>query len=142
MTTFFSTIGDRRRVGTYDKGLELRDPDGAAISATTSETSIKFASRKNEVFRVVVNMAAYTGYTAGSAEWNVSVEVSDVESGTYTQVASLPASAGAGEAVQVPLDISGAEVAALDGDAEYIRVTATKTGAPGDLTYSAFIIPC
>lgn len=141
MTTFFSTIADRRRIGTYDAELELRDYAAAAVSSTTSETGIEFAVRKQETFRVVINAAAYTSHSAGSAEWTITIEVSDVVGGTYTTVATLDPATAAGAAIQVPIDISGGEVAAIDADAAFIRVTATKTGSPGNLTYGAYIVP-
>jgi hypothetical protein len=141
MTTFFSTIGDRRRLGTYDSNLELRAYSASAVSSTTSETGIAFAVRKQDTFRVVINAAAYTSYSAGAAEWTITVEVSDVVGGTYTAVATLDPATAAGAAIQIPIDISGGEVAAIDADAAFIRVTATKTGSPGNLTYGAYIVP-
>lgn len=140
MTTFFSTLKARRKTGTYDSALELRDYNAAALSATASETGVEFAVRAQERFRVVVNCAAYTGYVATADEWTISVEVSDVVGGTYTEVASIPAAAFAGAANQIPVDLNGALVEALDADAAFIRVTASKTGSPGDLTYGAFIV--
>lgn len=140
MTTFFSTLKARRKKGVYDSALELRDYDAAALSATGSEAGVSFPVRAQESFRVVINMAAYSGYVATTAEWTISVEVSDVVGGTYTEVASLPAAASGGAALQVPLDLNGALVEALDADAAFIRVTATKTGSPGDLTYGAYIV--
>jgi len=141
MTTFFSTIADRRRIGTYDAQLELRDYAAAAISATTSETGVAFDVRKQCGFRVIVTADAYTGYVATTAEWTITVEVSDLVGGTYTTVATLDPAAAAGAAIQVGVALSGDQIAAIDADAAFIRVTATKTGSPGNLTYGAYIVP-
>lgn len=141
MTTFFSTIADRRRRGTFDKELELRDQSAAAISATTSETGIQFYPRKHEAFKVVIVSSAYTSYSAGAAEWTITVEVSDVVGGTYTVVGTLSPAALAGAAGEAEIVLGGGQVATVDADADFIRVTATKTGSPGNLSYGAFIVP-
>lgn len=141
MTTFFSTIADRRRKGTYDVNLELRDYTAAAISATTSSTGVEFAVRKQDYFKVVIIADAYTGYVATSAEWTIEVEVSDVVGGTYTAIGTLVPATAAGAAIETELVFGGDQVADIDADAAFIRVTATKTGSPGNLTYGAFIVP-
>lgn len=138
--TFFSTIADRRRRGTYDVNLELRDIADGAESATASETGIPFDCRKINEFKVCYVINAHTGYDAGTAEWNLTVEVSDVVGGSYTQVG--PTISPVGAAVEGEIVISGAMVAAADADADWIRITATKTGSPGNITYGAWIVPC
>lgn len=130
-----STIGDRRFIQ-YDNALELRARDAAALSATTSGTAIAFAARKQSDFEAVVDVAAHTGYTAGSALWTISIEVSDTSGGTYVSVGSI-ALTGVAKRFQIPL--SGQWIAQLKSDAAFIRVTATKTGSPGNLSYGAFL---
>ncbi|MEO1523253.1 MAG: hypothetical protein AAFU78_21105 [Cyanobacteria bacterium J06633_2] len=138
--TFFSTIGDRRRRGTYDDNLVLRDIADGAESATASETGIAFDCRKIDQFKVCLAVDAYTGYDAGTAEWTLTVEVSDVVGGTYTQVG--PSFIPVGAAIESEIVISGPMVEQVDADADWIRITATKTGSPGNITYGAWIVPC
>lgn len=141
MTTFFSTIADRRRRGPFDKELELRDQSATAITATTSGTGIQFYPRKHEAFKVVLAVGAYTGYSAGTAEWTITVEVSNLVGGTYTVVGTLAPATLAGAAGETEIVLGGGQIASLDADADFIRVTATKTGSPGALSYGAFIVP-
>lgn len=131
---------DQRRAYHFDALLELRDYDATAASTTTSETGVAFESRKTDVFKVVVHHAAIGGTVDGSNYWTISVEVSDVQGGTYTEVASTGALAAA--SAQIELAISGVNVERLDADADWIRVTATETGSTaGNLTYGAYITP-
>lgn len=132
-------IADRRGYQ-FDALLELRDYDAAAESTTASETGVEFAVRMIDVAKVVVDHAAIGGTVDGSNYWTVTVEVSDVVGGTYTQIATTGALGAAAATVELP--ISGANATALDTDAAFIRVSATETGSTaGDLTYGAYISP-
>lgn len=137
----FSTIADRRVRGTYDAALELRDYAAAALSATGSSTGVAFASRKIESFKVCLSLAAYTGYVATSAEWTITVEVAATVGGSYTVIGTLLPATFAGAAAETEFVFGGDEVADRLATAEFIRVTATKTGAAGNLTFGAWIVP-
>lgn len=139
MTQTFPTISNQYRTYPYDKLLELRDLDATAISATASETALEFNPIDHCAYKVIVIAEAYTGYVSTSAEWNITVEVSDTSGGSYTQVGTTIAPVG--DAGRFVLPLSGDYVQEKDADATVIRVTATKTGSPGNLTYGAFIIP-
>lgn len=129
-----------RRAYHFDALLELRDYDAAALSATASETGVALEVRDEDVFKVVVHHAAIGGTVDGSNFWTVSVEVSDTQGGTYTEVASTGALGAA--ALDIELAISGKDVNRLDADSDWIRVTATETGTTaGDLTYGAYVTP-
>jgi hypothetical protein len=136
---FYSTIADRSRKGTFDALTELKDYTDSAISATTAETGIEFPVRKTQDYKVCLSFATYSGYVATTAEWVITVEVSDVVGGTYTPVASYTPK---GTAEETEICLSGVMVSSADADAEFIRVKATKTGVPGNLTYGAYIVPC
>lgn len=138
--TFYSTIADRRRRGTYDKETELRAYTATAISATTSSTGVSFPVRKTADYKVCYSIAAYTGYVSTTAEWNITVEVSDVVGGSYTQVGTTIKPVGTALEGEIPL--TGDYVTGIDADSAFIRVTATKTGSPGNLTYGAWLAPC
>ena len=138
--TFYSTIADRRRRGTYDKEVELRAYTATAITATTSSTGIAFPVRKTAEYKVCYSIAAYSSYSVGVNEWNIKVEVSDLVGGTYTQVGTVIAPLGTALEGEIPL--TGDYVTGIDSDSAFIRVTATKTGSPGSLTYGAWLAPC
>lgn len=136
--TFFSTIADRRKRGTVDAALRFRKLSDTALSATGSTAGLAFYPRAQEVFKVCFSVAAYTGYAAGTAQWALTVEISDALNGTYTQIGKtlIPV----GTAGELELALSGAEAAIVSSASVFIRVTATKTGAPGNLSYAAWIV--
>ncbi len=133
-----STIGDRRAI-IFDKQLELRDYDAAAISASTTETAINFEATKQMAFKCVVDVAAHTGYVATTAEWTIDVEACATSDGTYQSAGSLTLD-GTANRFDVPL--SGEWIEDIESGAAYVRVRATKTGSPGNLTYGAFLAKC
>lgn len=134
----FSTIADRRRSAPVDALLTLRDYSAAAINATASAAAIEFDSRKVDMFKVVLNHAAIASVAAGTAEWTIAIQVSATQGGTYTTIASRVLGAAAGE---FEFSFSGTEVAQLLATARWMRVTATKAGSVGDLTYGVQIYP-
>ena len=141
MSKTFSTIADRRVRGTYDAALALRTPEAAAMSATTSTTRIAFAARKIEAFKVCFDIEAYTGYSAGSAEWTIAVDVSATVGGSSTVIGTILPALFAGAAGEFEIVFGGAEVAGRLATAEAIGLVCTKTGSPGNLTLSAWIVP-
>lgn len=132
-----STIANRRDMA-FDANLELRDYDAAAISATTNGTAILAYPIQSMEFRAIVDVAAYTSYSAGSAEWTISIGVAATSGGSYTTVGSVTP---VGTAARFTIPLSGSHVEGLLSTAKYIRVTATKTGSPGNLTYGCFLAP-
>lgn len=136
--TFYSTIADRRNRGPVDSNLVLRAYTAAALSATGSSTGVEFNPKANMAFKVAFSIAAYSGYSAGTALWAITVEVSDAIGGTYTQVGKTVSPVGT--ALETEIILSGVEGAAI-ANAAFIRVTATKTGSPGNLTYGAWLVP-
>jgi len=141
MSSTFSTIADRRVRGTYDAALALRTPEAAALSATTSTTRIAFAVRKIEAFKVCFEIDAYTSYSSGSAEWTIAVDVSDTVGGASTVIGTILPAQLAGVAGELEIVFGGAEIAAKLSTAEAIGLVCTKTGSPGNLTLSAWIVP-
>lgn len=130
-----STIANRRAVN-FDKNLELRNIASTAISASTAETAIAFFADKYNFYKAVVYAPAYTGYAAGTAEWQVVIEVSTTIAGTYRQVgiAILP---GVGGEIQIPLE--GSYVEDILPGSTWIRTRAIKVGAPGNLAYGVYL---
>lgn len=130
-----STISSRRAV-IFDKSLELRNASNPAISVSFAENPVQFPAEKYNFYKAVVHSPTYTGYVAGSAEWQAIVEVSTTLAGTYKQV-GIATLIGAGGDVQVPLE--GSYIEDILPGAAYIRVRTVKVGAPGNLTYGAFL---
>jgi len=133
-----STIADRRSRN-FDANLSLRLFTNAAISATQAETAISLVD-KIAFFEAILDIAPYTGYTSGTNYWTIAIQVS-VDNATWFTVQSFVPT-GANQQ-RVPLPLSGQYEQSLTGSQitpnQYIRVTATKTGAPGNLTYGAWL---
>jgi len=132
-----STIGDRRK-DLFDKLLELRAYDAAALTATANGTALSIDATKIIAYEAICNIAAYTGYDAGTAEWALKIEVSADDS---TYVAVTPDTVIDGTAQELRFALSGAAVNDVVADAIYVRVVATKTGSPGNLTFGAYLSP-
>lgn len=132
-----STIANRSH-RQFDKALELRAYDAAALSATTAGTAIALPASKYDAFKVVVDVAAYTSYAAGTAEWAIAVQVATTSGGTYSTLISV-VPIGVVRSYDIPL--SGEFADQVLSGAAWIRVNATKTGSPGNLTYGAYIAP-
>lgn len=129
-----------RRAYPFDKALELRDYGAAALEATGSSTGVEFAVRDIDVAKVVIDHGPITGtLTTGTNFWTISVAVSDVVGGTYTTIATTGELTAAKSQIELP--ISGLLATYKDADSAFIRVTATKGGDIGDLTYGAYIVP-
>ncbi len=123
-----------RRAYLRDSELELSAPSGA--SATASGTSKAFDGSAVDVAKLVVNSAGYTSYSAGTAEWVVSLKASD-DNSTFVEINSVtfPATASVTE-----IAFSGAEVTEkVGGRATHIKADLTKTGSPGNATGSIYL---
>lgn len=132
-----STIANRRALQ-FDKELELRDIAKVAAAATASEPAIAFPATKQLAYKAVIDVAAHTGYVAGTAQWAISVEVSADNVTFKTVAAVIPV----GTQTRFEVALSGEFVEDVLPSAAYVRTTATKTGAPGNLTYGAFLSRC
>ena len=123
-----------RRAYLRDSELELSAPSGA--SATLNGTSKAFDGSALDVCKLVVNSAGYTSYSAGSAEWVVSLKASK-DNSTFVELNSItfPATAGVTE-----ISFSGEEAnEKLGGRAAYIKADLSKTGSPGTATGSVYL---
>lgn len=124
---------ERRSKRIIDGDTQLK-ASGAVIT-TTSETGIEHAVRKVEEFKAVVAVSALDTGDANET-YVVTVEVSDLVAGSYTQV---------GESLTVvatgvyEIALSGTIVDQVDDDAEFIRVTVTIGGTTPSITYEAYI---
>tara|TARA_B100001964_G_C13736391_1_gene381115 strand:+ start:135 stop:539 length:405 start_codon:yes stop_codon:yes gene_type:complete len=123
-----------RRAYLRDSELELSAPSGA--SATANGTSKAFDGSAVDVAKLVVNSAGYTSYSAGTAEWIVSLKASD-DNSTFVEINSItfPATASVTE-----IAFSGAEVTEkVGGRATHIKADLSKTGSPGNATGSIYL---
>lgn len=134
----YSTIADRQ--GThYDAKLVIRPISSAAISATTSETAIAFPVTKSEDSYLVLQVQALTGPIDATNNWTFTAEVSTTLGGTYTPVGTLTLAKNKADDYLIPLN--GYTVGKTVPGAAFVRVTATKAGTAGALTYAAYISP-
>jgi hypothetical protein len=122
----------------FDKETELRDKSLAAISATTAEAPKELIADAITDFKAVIASEPYTGYSAGSAYWQIVVEAATGVAGTYVQVGSTILD-GSLNIFEVPL--SGQSIVSLVPGAKFIRVRAVKVGSTSNLTYGAFLSP-
>lgn len=133
-----STMTARRSLE-FDKLLELRARDAAAISATTSSTGVAFRANAYDDFMVEIITATHTGYAAGTAQWSIQIEVSASLSSGYQPVGRAVVPDGTAQRHQVAVSGQSALMALSGTEPLFIRVTATKTGSPGNLSYGAFV---
>jgi hypothetical protein len=133
-----STIADRQG-SHYDALTVIRPITAAALSATTSETGIAFPVTNYEDFSLALQVQTISSFTAGSAFWTLTAEVSTTLGGTYVPVGSVDLTSGAANDYLIPL--SGYTIGKLVPNAAFVRVTATRTGTPGNLTYAAYLSP-
>lgn len=132
----FSTIGDRRSK-TFDKFLELRSYSAAPVAATTSEAPILFPARKTGYVKARILHQAITGFVAGTAQWTLTIEAGATSGGTFTPIRTITL---AGTKADFEAAIAGIEVSQRVPNAEFLRVTATLTGAAGPLTYGVHLV--
>lgn len=128
-----------RRAFDFDKAMELRDRTLAAIAADQIESGIPFVATTFDLFKVIVGNDFYTGWALGTAEWTVTVQASATLAGTYLPVGSVKLN-GTTPTPQ-ELALSGKEIEQIVPGAKFLRVSATKAGSVGALTYYAFVSP-
>ncbi len=138
-----STIANRRAIS-LDANLLLRDfTAGIAVSATTAETAISNINVAELCYyKAVVDVAAHTGYAAGTAQWTITIEASADNSNFFPVGTITPI----GTANRFLLPLSGEWVeknvpGATYPNIIYVRAKATKIGSPGNLNYGAFLAP-
>ncbi|MEH1821524.1 MAG: hypothetical protein V7L31_20995 [Nostoc sp.] len=136
-----STIANRRAI-LLDASLILRDfTTAVAISATTAETAISNTNVAELLYyKAVVDVAAHTGYVAGSAQWTITIEAS-ADNSTFVPVGTV-IPIGVANRFQIPLSGEWVEKnlpSAAYPNIIYVRAKATKIGSPGNLNYGAFL---
>lgn len=119
-----------------DAEFVFREFTAAAISATTSTNPIKFKPDKNSRYKIVVQTAAQSGID-GSNYWDVTVQADTSSAfGSPVTLATYRVPAVA-QTHELPLTKEVGEL--LDPGATHLRVTATKTGTAGNLSFGAFL---
>ncbi|ELS01114.1 hypothetical protein Xen7305DRAFT_00008160 [Xenococcus sp. PCC 7305] len=138
MSSSFSTIPLTRK-SNYDAATVLREVSEAPISAATNGTPLGLLRwHRHGEYKCVINSYAYSSYVAGSAEWVISIEVANDTGSTYAEIASTVVP-GVATTSEIPLSGELVNQALVDEVDPVIRVVATPTGSPGDLTYGAFL---
>lgn len=121
----------------YLRDAELELATASAATATVTGDEVVFDASSLKVAKVVIASEGYSSYTAGSAEWTVSLQAATAAGGTFVVIESitLPATA---KTVEVPF--SGPEVTErLGGRAAVVKGVITKTGSPGAATGTVYI---
>lgn len=123
-----------------DVATQLRDFSAGTISAATEESAIQVLRWHRHEYKAVVDNRAYSGYTEGSAEWNVIIEGAPSEGEAFVELASVtvPGDLGSSEIPLSPEFISRKLKIADVKTQPVLRVKAEPTGSPGELNYSAY----
>lgn len=124
-----------RRGYLRDSALELLS--SSAVTSTQTGSEVTFDASSINTAKVVIASGGYSSYTAGTAEWTVSLQAATAAGGTFVTIESitLPATA---KTVEVPF--SGPEVTQrLGGRAAVVKGVLTKTGSPGAATAVLYI---
>lgn len=114
--------------------------EDVAVTATASTTGVNIVGLNVGTVEYValVNTSATTGTVDGSNYYTVAIEASDAVGGTYVQIGKsivLPATAG-----KYQIAFTSEELNRLVPDADYFRVTITKTGTTAtNVVITAFI---
>ena len=124
-----------RRGYLRDSALELLS--SSAVTSTQTGSEVTFDASSLDTAKVVIASGGYSSYTAGTAEWTVSLQAATAAGGTFVTIESitLPATA---KTVELPF--SGPEVTQrLGGRAAVVKGVLTKTGSPGAATAVLYI---
>ena len=127
----------KRTCNEYDREIALTSTR-QTIAATTSLAGVDFNAVSQGAYKLVVGSDAYTGFVAGTAEWNAAVEVAATTAGPWTVINDSIIPAGGGS---TDILLSGKEVQQELDPAGAIRATLTLTGAAGQLVFDAYIAP-
>jgi hypothetical protein len=134
-----STIA-QRKFKALDSLLELAAYSGNTVSATASGVAIPLLAGRLLDFKAIYNVAAHTGYTAGSAYWSLGVQFAD-DAAFTTNAITLGSVIPSGVAASLELGLTGQQVNAISSGTGFARFFATKVGAPGNLQFGAFLTP-
>lgn len=130
----FPTISPRNE-SSYDHLLALLEGDSIAVTTTGDPINFDITATPPTT-RCIIGSAGYTGYVATTAEWTVSVEVSDASDGTYIPIGSLTLPGTAGN---YSFGISGQGVYKTLSTARYVRAVATLTGLAGAAAFEVYL---
>lgn len=123
---------------TFDSLGLIAEDEVVGATASCTGANIDGLALGDTSYVVVVNNSAVTGTVDGSNYYTLQVEVSDAVDGTYVSLgegATLPATAGTTQ-----FGFTSAQLNGLTADADYFRVTATKTGTTAtEVTYTAYV---
>jgi hypothetical protein len=102
--------------------------EDVAVTATASTTGVNIVGLNvgTNQHVVLLNTSATTGTVDGSNYYTVAIEASDTIGGTYVEIGEsvvLPATAG-----KYQIAFTSEELNRLVPNADYFRVTTTKTG--------------
>jgi hypothetical protein len=108
------------------------------MSSTTTGTAVAGNFDYLEDVKVVVSNDAYSGYSAGTAEWNWIIQFSPDNSNWFNASASVMVVSAT--AASVERKYTRQQIKALStSPILWARIVLTKVGTPGTLTLDAYI---
>ena len=125
-----------------DVATQLRDFAQGEITSVTSELPNDMLRwHRHGDYKLVVDNHSYSNYTEGTNEWTIALEGSPAVGEAYVEILTLTLS---GEIGTQEIGVSGDGIGSVIGvtvpnSASFLRVTATPTGTPGALNYSAYL---
>ena len=119
-----------------DNQLILRKHEATVITVTTAETGLLIYPRSHIKYKAIFDIGAFN--IAGT--YNINLEISDLETGTYSVLATLTDTVIKlnGENSSIEIALSGNQAFAVDNDANYLRVNAVL-GGTASLNYGCFL---
>jgi hypothetical protein len=135
-----STIA-QRQFKALDSLLELALYSANTVAATGFGATVVFLPAVKLLgFKAIFNVAAYTGYVAGTAQWALSLQFADDAAFTVNPI-TVGSVIAVGVATSLELGLTGRQLEAISLNTSYVRFVATKVGAPGNLQFGAFLTP-
>lgn len=123
---------------TFDELGLIAEDEAVSVTASCTGVAISGLNIGSDSAMAVINTSVTTGTVDGSNYYTLQLETSDAVAGTYVAVGNaivLPATAG-----QYQVGFTTEQLAGLEADAGFFRVTATKTGTTATaVTYTAFL---
>lgn len=116
----------------------ITEAEAVTVTASCTGANIVGLNIGSANYVAVINTNAPTGTVDGSNYYSLQLEASDAVGGTYVAVGNpvvTPATAS-----QAQVGFTSEQLAGLNSDSAFFRVTATKVGTTATaVTYTAFI---
>ena len=112
----------------------------ASISATTTTPANLIETAHLDTFEVIVYGHVYTGFVAGTAQWNARLQASALETGPYIEIGSIQLVPKA-DGINASMILASEIVQTIVPGCQYLRVVLEKVGLPGALLAGCYLSP-